>query len=325
MKIVIIGAGAYAVALSSVFDENNCDVTIWTKFEEEYNNIINNERRIKSLNNYQIPKSIKITTNIKEALEDKDLIVIAVPAGAVDEVSKLIKLYITHDQHVCIASKGIEQGTCLFVSDVFSKYNDTDKLAIISGGGFAIDIIKKVPIGLSLASKNKETIDIVKKTLQNNYLKLRETEDIIGIEICGSIKNVIAIAAGMINGMGYPESTQAMFITEAIHDIKEVIGAFGGNERTILSFAGFSDILLTCTSKKSRNFTLGRIIGEKKSKKEIDTYKKNTTVEGLYTLESIYKLLNDKTIDMPIVDLIYDIVFNDKNPEELIVYLNTKA
>ena len=172
--------------------------------------------------------------------------------------------------------------------------------------------------------KNKQTIKVCKKALENRNLKLRENNDIIGTEICGSIKNVIAIASGMIDGMGLPESTQAMFITESLHDIKELIKALGGDGKTILSFAGFGDLLLTCTSTKSRNFRFGKLIGEKKSKEEINEFINSTTIEGLYTLKSIHKLIKNKKVDIPIIDLIYDIVFNDENPDEIKRFLIKK-
>ena len=127
-----------------------------------------------------------------------------------------------------------------------------------------------------------------------------------------------------LDGMGYPISTSSMFITESLHDIKALIKALGGNKKTILSFAGFGDLLLTCTSVKSRNYTLGKIIGEGKSKEEINKYIESTTIEGLYTLKSIKKLLRNKKIKMPIIDLIYDIIINDKEPSELKRFLIEK-
>ncbi len=188
----------------------------------------------------------------------------------------------------------------------------------------AVDIIKKVPVGFSLASRSNYSKEIITKAMENDYVKLRHTRDIIGTEICGSIKNVIAIAAGMLDGMGYPISTSAMFITESLHDIKALIKTLGGDKNTILSFAGFGDILLTCTSVKSRNYTLGRLIGEGKSKEEVDKYIESTTIEGLYTLYSIKKLLRNKKIKMPIINLIYDIIVNEKEPSNLAKFLVEK-
>ena len=185
-------------------------------------------------------------------------------------------------------------------------------------------MIKKVPVGLSLATRSNYARDMIIKAMQNDYVKLRHTKDIIGTEICGSIKNIIAIASGMIDGMGFPISTSSMFITESLNDIKELIKSLGGDSKTILSFAGFGDLLLTCTSEKSRNYTLGRIIGENKSRKEIDKYIESTTIEGLYTLKSIKKLLRNKKIKMPIINLIYDIIIDKKEPVALVKFLIDK-
>ncbi len=318
MKIGIIGAGAYALALAHVLKKNN-DVIIWTKLEDEYRELKEKRTNEKVLPNFKLDSNIKITLDLKEVTK-VDLVIVAIPAKFVDSISKELKGLIKK-QYVCIATKGIEQETCLFPIDVFKKYNKTSRIAVISGPSFARDIITDCPIGLSVASKSKKTINIIKKSLENTNIKLRETRDIIGIEICGSIKNVIAIASGILNGLGYPESTEAMFITESLHDIKNLIKALGGSKKTILSYAGFGDLLLTCTSYKSRNFTFGNIIGKKEPKED---YIKNNTIEGLYTLKSIYKLIKNKNVDMPIIDLIYDIVFKDKDPNLLSEFLIVK-
>ena len=323
MKVTILGAGAYGLALATMVNENNHDITIWTKMDSELKELKEKHTNSRVLPDFILPNNLKYTNDLQEAVKDTELIIIAVPAGFVDNVSKELNKYYKN-QPICIASKGIEQDTCLFVDDVVKKYIKTDKIAVISGPSFAVDIIKKVPIGLSLATKNEDAKKVVIKALQNKYLKLRVTDDVIGIEICGSVKNIIAIAAGMIDGMGLPESTQAMFITEALHDMKEIIKSLDGDKNTILSFAGFGDLLLTATSIKSRNFRFGKMIGEKTPNEIIEQYKANTTIEGLYTLKSIYKLLDNKKVNIPIINLIYDIIFNDKDPEEIKDFLIKK-
>lgn len=324
MKVTILGAGAYGIALSLMFNENNCDITLWEKFEESASTLRKTRTNKRVLPNIEIPQNIKISSDLKESITESELIVMAVPAGFVDEVSKELANYIKKDQHLCIATKGIEQDTCLFINDVVEQYIKNKNIAVISGPSFAIDIANYAPIGLTLATKSKTTANLLHETLENNTLKLRDTNDLIGTEICGSIKNVIAIAAGIIDGMGLPESTQAMLITESLHDIKELIKALGGDGKTILSFAGFGDLLLTCTSTKSRNFTFGRMIGSGVKKDEIDIYMKNTTIEGLYTLKSIHKLIKNKKVDIPIIDLIHDIVFYDKDPNQIKEFLIKK-
>ncbi len=323
MRVTVLGTGAYGLALANMLNQNNNEIILWSKFEEEIT-YLQKENKAKVLPNIKLPSNFKYTFNMEEAVNKSKLIIIAVPAGAVNEVSKQLAKYYKKDMHICIASKGIEQNSCLFVSSVVEKYIKTKKLAVISGGTFAIDMFNNCPLGLSLATRNKNTSLIVKEALENKYLKLRTTNDIIGIEICGSIKNVIAIASGMLSGLGYPDSTSCMFITKSLNDIKNLIKALGGNKKTILSFAGFGDLLLTCTSTKSRNYTLGKMIGERKPKEEIDNYINNTTIEGLYTLKSIYKLLRRKKVKMPIIDLIYNIIFKETDPDKLASFLITK-
>ena len=321
MKITILGTGAYGLALSSMFLENNCDITMWTKLEEEKNRLEKDRCNKILLPDYKISNDIKITINLKESIKDADVIVIAIPVKFVTNIIIEMKEYYKKNQHICIASKGIEQGSCLFIASIIKKHINTNKLCVISGGTFAVDMIKKVPLGLTLACKNKTTINIVKKSLQNNYLRLTISNDIFGVEMYGAIKNVIAIAGGIIDGMGYPESTKCMFITKSLNDIVNLIYEMGGNKKTILTYAGIGDLLLTCNSLKSRNYSFGKMIGEKKDRKIIDEYIENTTIEGLYTLKSIYDLIHIKKIKMPIINIIYDIIYNNKDPKLLEDYL----
>ena len=280
MNIAIIGTGAYGMALASVFYNNKCKIKMWTNSEEEKNILLKNGKSDKV--DFMIPRDIVISTDMKDVVDSAELIMIAIPAKFLDSTSKELKKYYNSKQVICIASKGIEQNTCRFLYDVVRENINTNNIAIISGGTFAVDIVYKVPIGLTLATRSNTARDVLLKYMQNDYVKLRHTRDIVGTEICGAIKNVIAIASGMLDGMGYPISTSSMFITESLHDIKALIKALGGNKKTILSFAGFGDLLLTCTSVKSRNYTLGKIIGEGKSKEEINKYIESTTIEGLY-------------------------------------------
>lgn len=225
--------------------------------------------------------------------------------------------------HVLIATKGIENETCDFITDVVERHINTNKIAVISGPTFAVDIVKEVPIGLSLATTNTRTKNLVKDLMENENTKIRETLDIIGIEICGAIKNVMAIASGILDGMNVTDSTKALFLTEALNDIKELIDALGGNKKTILSFAGFGDILMTCTSKNSRNFTYGNLIGKGKLK-EAEKYLKTITVEGVYTLKSIKELIKREHVKMKVIDLISEIICGTTDKEEILKFLIEK-
>ena len=324
MNIGILGTGAYGLALSSILIHNKHNVTMWTKFQQEKELLETERENKKLLPGYKLDENIMITTDIKEAIKEKDLIIIAISAAFVSSTCDEIKKYIDNN-HIIIATKGIEQGTGLFMSQIVEKKLKTENISVISGPSFATDVIKKMPIGLSIASKSQETIAIAKKALQNEYIKLRETDDIIGIEICGSIKNVIALASGMLEGLKANESTKAMLIAEAMHDIEEILSAFHCNKRTVLSYAGIGDLLLTCTSTKSRNYSFGKLIGSNASQEEADEYLEKTTVEGYYTLKSIYQLLQDKEASIPTIDLIYNIIVHKNNPKLLLSFLVYKS
>lgn len=323
MKIGLFGCGAYGMALSSILIENNCDVTMWTKFEEEKENLETTRQNEKLIPNFKISDKIKLTTSVEKCIKDKDLLIIAIPAAFVDDLALSMKPYIKNN-HIIIATKGIEQETGLFINQIIEKHLDTKNVGVISGPSFAIDLVSKMPAGLTLASKKKKTRELAKQALQNRYIKLRESTDVIGVEICGSIKNVIALSSGMLEGMKANESTKAMLITEAMRDMEEILFAFGAKKRTVDTYAGIGDLLLTCTSTKSRNYSFGKLLGEKRTQEEIKEYLSRTTVEGFYTLESIYKLLKHKKVTIPIIDLIYDIAVEGLEPEALLTFLVEK-
>lgn len=319
MKITILGAGAYAVALASIFHKNGNSVTLWSHDEIEKKEI-EKTRKSSKLKEYIIPKEIYITSNLEESIKDAKLIVIAIPAHAVEETTKKLSEHITKDSHILIATKGIENTTCSLMTNIIEKHINTNKIAVISGPTFATDIIKNSPLGLTLATTNNKTKTLIRSLIENSTVKLRTTKDIIGVQICGGIKNVMAIASGILEGMKVTDSTKALFLTEILNDIKDLIEELGGNKNTILSLAGFGDIILTCTSTNSRNFTYGKLIGEGKLK-DAEDYAKNTTVEGLYTLESIKKLIERENIKKYIIELINGIITGTKDKKEILEFL----
>ncbi len=325
MKIALIGTGVYGVAIAIALSKKNKDIIMWTESDERYEQYIKDGHRLKGIiPEVEVPKNIKLTISYEKAVKDADIVFITSTAAFVGNICKNINPYISKKTIVCIASKGIEESSCSFLSDIAHNELKTKHVAIMSGPSFAIDMANNNPVGLSLASHSKKAIKMIEAALENDTLKLRPTTDLIGVQICGSVKNIIAVSAGMLDGMGYPESTQSFLITEALNDIKNLIAALGGNPRTITSFAGVGDLLLTCTSTKSRNYSFGKIIGKGATKEEKEAHLKKNTVEGYYTLKSIYKLIKNKKIKMPIIDLIYKIVMNDEDPHLLISFLVNK-
>lgn len=311
MNITILGCGAYALALSEMFKENNCKITMWSKIESEV---------IKLKNKYQ---DINFTINNKEAIKNTDLVVIAIPIEYLENtIIEFSKYY--NNEPILIASKGISQNKSLFATEIINKYIKVTDIGVISGSTFATDMINKKIMGLTLATKSNIIINKVMTSLKNKYLDIEITDNILGIMICGAIKNVIAIGSGILDGMKYPESTKCMYLTKAIKEINNLIITLTKNKDTIISYAGIGDIIMTCSSIKSRNYTLGKMLGSNTSKDKIDEYINNTTIEGLYTAKSIYNLCIKKNIKLPIIEIIYNILYNKQDINTIIEYLKSK-
>lgn len=317
MKIAIIGSGAFGIALSYVFIENTNNISMWT-VSNEYEELIKYRTNNKVLKDIKVDDKIMISTSLEEVIRGANIIVIAIPVKYIRSTIKDIAKYITASQHICVASKGIIENDCEFAYSVIQKYIHTDKIGIISGGTFAIDMANRYPMRLTIASKNNDTAKIIKEALTTGFITCEISDDVIGVEICGAIKNILAIAMGILDGLNVVESTKYTFMTKCITDISNIIYGLGGKKDTMFTYAGIGDILLTCTSTKSRNFTLGKMIGEKVSKKEIDNYIENTTIEGLYTLKSMKYLLSKYNISMDLINYLEDIIYNGAEPESLI-------
>ncbi len=323
MNVTILGAGAYALGLAIRFNENKNKVIIWSAVKDEIDILTKTKMNERALPGVKMPGNILYTLNEQKAIEGSDIVVIAVATKFISSVCDKIKPYVK-DKHILIASKGIEQESYHFASDIVKKKLKTKKVAVLSGPTFAKDMALDELVGLSLATTNVKTRDCIVKALSNKRLKLRPTKDFIGVELCGSLKNVIAIAGGILDGLKVSESTRAMFLTESLNDARKLIKKLGGNEKTILSFAGIGDVLLTCTSNSSRNYSFGMLLGSKTSKEKLDAYLNAHTVEGVYTLKSLHGLIKVRKVKMPFIDLIYNMVFGYKSVDDLIPFLNEK-
>lgn len=323
-RIGILGTGAYGIALAKMFHENDCDITMWTKFQDEAKMLLETRMNNKVLPNVLLDRDIKITTNLEEICQNSDILVICIPSIFVKDTIKEIKKYILDDTVFCMASKGIDNETGKFMTDLLLDYFDSSRITIISGPSFAIDMVSLQPTGLSIAGSSLDAVNLVMKNLANDYLKIIPTNDVLGVSVCGAIKNIMAIASGMLYAFNANPSCNAMFLTEAVHEIKALIKKLGGNDRTIMSYAGVGDLFLTCTSMQSRNFTFGYNL-VKKSREEIFEYRQSTTIEGIDNLVSIKKILSDRKIEMPIIEVIDNIVNKDGNPKALLDYLMKKV
>lgn len=311
MNITILGCGAYGTALSCMARENNCNIKMWDKFDNNFNEL-----------KTKYPDTI-FTTNLKDSLNNTELIIIAIPIAFLENTIIELKKYY-NNQDILIASKGINIEDGLFASQIIEKHLTPKNIGAISGGTFAIDMQNKKVMGLTLGTTSSTLTEKVKHSLQNRYLKIQYTSDIIGVQICGAIKNVMAIGFGILDGANYPESTRFLFLTKAIYEINNLITSLNGNNETIMSYAGIDDIMMTCTSSKSRNYTLGKMLGSNTNPEEINNYKQTTTIEGLGTAKALKTLCKNNNLNLEICNILYNILYNNQKVTTLITYLEEK-
>lgn len=313
MNITILGCGAYGLALASCFlRKKNNRVMVWNKFEKEILNV-----KDKHLD-------IDFTTNMEGAIKESDLIVVAIPVAFLESTLKEVKPYYKGND-ILIASKGIDIESKRLAFEIVEDILPDCAFGVISGGTFAQDMTDGNVMGLTLATDSEIIKNKVKLMLENDFLKLQYSNDYVGTSLCGAIKNVMAIGFGMLDGADMPPSSRFLFLTEAIYEISYLIKKLGGDDKTIMSYAGIDDIMMTCTSSQSRNYTFGSLVGQNASKDVIGEYIDNNTIEGLGTTKAIYELARNKDISLPITNTIYNILYNNGNANELIDILKKKA
>lgn len=324
MKITIMGAGAYSIGIALMLAKKKENtIMMWTESKDKLDDFNKTHKITQVFEDVILPDNVSLTDSYEEALKDTKLIFLITSAKYILSVCENI-LPFYKGTPICIASKGIEHSTLSTLSNLVKHTLHINNISVISGPTFAIDLVNNEPTALAIAGYNRKTINIVKENLANETLKLRVSSDIIGTQLCGSIKNIVAIAAGILKGLGYSESTQAFLINESLHDMKHIIHTLGGKKKSILSFAGVGDLLLTCTSTKSRNYSFGYVIGSTKDREKIKKYLEENTVEGYYTLNSIYKMLQKKGIEIPLITIINNIVCNGEDPDTLATFLINK-
>lgn len=320
MNIGIIGCGAYAISLSTLFDNLNVNLTMWTKIEKEYHELTEKHTNLNALN-YNLNQNIKYTMSLKDLSNNNDILIIVIPAGFIKSTIKELKPFY-HNQPIIIASKGMIEDDNMLISEYLEKELLTNKISCLSGPTFAIDMIEKNPIGLTLASNNLDNLNYCNNIFNKiDYLTIDITNDIIGVQLCGILKNIMAIATGILNGMNINSSTKTKFFIDASNEVKTIVEKLGGNKETFNLYAGIGDFLLTTTNLKSRNYTFGTLIG---NNQDYENYKNNTTVEGVENLDGIYNLLKSKQINSKIIDILYEIIYLHKNKNLLLDYLYDK-
>ena len=317
MKVSILGMGAFGIALTKILNKD-IKISMWTNFEDELKSVELKRENPIVLPEVKIDKKVELTTNLEKCVKNSNIIFIAVPAIAVREVASKLQEYIDKDQVICILTKGIEKITNMFMVDVIKECIDTDNICVFAGPSFAIEVANKSNIGMVIASEKEECRNKVLQVINQENACITQTSDVLGVEICSAVKNVFAIICAMLDGMNEADSTRAAVITNLINDFRLIMGVLGGKETTIYSYAGIGDLLLTCTSPKSRNYMFGKFLGQGMNTTEALNNMQVKTVEGLYTLDAIFSILKQKKVVINSINLLYDVVYNGKKVDNLL-------
>jgi glycerol-3-phosphate dehydrogenase (NAD(P)+) len=322
MNISIIGSGSWGTAISKVLLNNGHNVKIWTRDEHIFNSLKNGENPY-YLPGISIPKSIIPELNLKDTIYDTEIIVLAVPAQAIREVAKQIKPYYTNQIIVNLA-KGIEISTQKRISEILKEIIDKNiKYVVLSGPSHAEEVARDIPTSIVAASENIEWSKIVQNTFSNISFRVYTNNDVIGVELGGSIKNVIAIAAGVIDGIGSWDNTKAALITRGLTEIIRYGEKKGAKRETFMGLAGLGDLIVTCNSQHSRNRYVGEMIGKGKNLNDI-IENMNMVAEGVYTCKALYDEIKHTNIEMPIVEKTYEVLYLNKDPRKAIHELMTR-
>jgi len=310
--ITVIGAGSWGTTLACLLSDKGYDVTLWA-FEKDLVDEIN-QTRINGiyLPDVTIPDNLKVTNNIEEALKKARYVVNAVPAQYTRLVFKEAAACLNNEAVIISVSKGIERGTLLTVSSILKEMT-RHPVTVLSGPSFAKEVIKKLPTAVTLATADNNTGIALQEIFNTQYFRVYTHDDIIGAEMGGALKNVMAIAAGIAESLGLGNNARASLITRGLIEMTRLAVAIGARERTFSGLSGIGDLVLTCTSPLSRNYTVGMKLGQGLKLKEILGLTKSVA-EGVATAESAYALSQKYSIEMPIIEQVYKILYEDKDP-----------
>lgn len=319
-KLCILGAGSWGSALGLVLAKKGYQVNMWTLSEEQAEKINRTRENIDYLPGVLFPNNITLTTDIENAIKDSKIIVLAVPSQAIRSVCKQIKTFVNDDQIIVDVAKGLEKGTGLRLSEVCEQELPNNPYVTLSGPSHAEEVAKDIPTTVVVASKDLEIAQRVQDIFMSPKFRVYTNPDIVGVELGGALKNIIAFGAGICDGLGYGDNAKAALMTRGIREIGRLGQAMGANSSTFAGLSGIGDLIVTCTSMHSRNRRAGILIGEGKNLEE--TLKEvKMVVEGITATEVAYEVAKDLKIDMPITNAIYSVLHNGSNPNEVVIEL----
>lgn len=314
-KITVIGAGSWGIALATVLNNNGHDVTIWSIVKQEIEMLKRDHEHKDKLPGVILDSKIKFTDDIEEASADKDLYVFAVPSPYTRSTAHLFSPYIEKDKVIVNVAKGIEEETLDTLCQIINEEIPQAKTAVLSGPSHAEEVSRGIPTTCVVGAKEKEVAEFIQSIFMNEYFRIYTSPDVLGIELGGALKNVVALAAGIADGLGYGDNTKAALITRGIHEIGNLGTKMGGKYESFSGLTGIGDLIVTCASMHSRNRRAGILIGQGKSMEEaMDEVK--MVVEGVYSAKAAMKLAKKYDVEVPIIEQVNLVLFEGKKAED---------
>ncbi len=305
-NIVILGSGGFGLSLAVMAERYGHKVTVWSKFQSEIDEIRAHGEHVQKLPGVPVSEKIGLTSDIS-CVSGCDMLIFGIPSTFLRSVAKEAKEFISDKTVIVNTGKGLEDKTLKLLSVVLTEELETDKIVTLSGPSHAEEIARFIPTTIVAASKNKEAAAYVQNTLCNEAFRIYLSDDVIGCEIGGALKNIIALSAGICDGLGYGDNTKAALMTRGIHEITRLGTAMGAQAQTFSGLTGLGDLIVTCTSMHSRNRRAGMLIGQGVSPEE--AVEKVGTVEGYHCCKTAYALAKQLNVEMPITEELYNILF----------------
>lgn len=309
--ICVLGSGGWGTAIALLLNNNGHNVTLWSYSAKECEELKRNKENKPFLPSVAISEDISFTSDIS-CCKDKDLVVMATPSHGVRGVARMAKPYIADGQIVLNISKGIEEETYRTMSQIIAEELPMCRVAVLSGPSHAEEVARKVPTTNVVACSDKETAVFIQDIFMSPNFRVYTNDDILGVELGGSIKNVIALCCGILDGMGFGDNTKAALMTRALREMTRLGLAMGAKAETFSGLSGMGDLIVTCTSEHSRNRRAGILIGKGKSAQEAQK-EVNMVVEGIRTCKAAKELADRLGVEMPIVSEAYDVLFCGKS------------
>ena len=319
-RVGVIGAGSWGTALAVVLAKNGHQVTVWSIIEDEITMLKEKHEHVDKLPGVKLPDSMEFTTDLEQAVQTSDMLVLAVPSIFTRSTAKSMAPFVKDGQIIVCVAKGIEETTLMTISDVVEQEIPNADVAIMCGPSHAEEVGVGLPTTVVAGARTKATAEKVQDVFMDEVFRVYTSPDVLGMELGGSLKNVIALAAGVADGLGFGDNTKAALITRGIAEISRLAIAMGAKAETLAGLTGIGDLIVTCASKHSRNRKAGMLIGQGYTMEEA-TKEVKMVVEGIYSAKAARALAQKYEVDMPIIDIVNQVLFENMSAKEAVVEL----